>query len=543
MISGAFRKAIRTATVVGVAITVFVVPSTHASATQVQDDDGFSVAELDWSQSNIDARGGSASATLDWTIVNDDPEATTLSGEVFVRMADARFRTYIGEAFDLDYRYGATCCHDGIFIDGTPQRSSYRATVPIPQYARKSHVIWVVTRMTAAEEDEEPEVFSGESLEDFDAHLRATTLVDRTPPTVTGIGFSEGPYVNPYLYVNGAPADKGYAFRVTDPQSGFWKGSFELAGPTGQTSVTTFDVGSGYSGTGSCSNYAPQPTGQIACFISARLPADAAEGAWRVTRITVVDSAGNRATTRDPEAPTLTVTGNRTVRATSIVADPIEVDNWRHDGSTTVTVTVVGAQGEIEHAEVVTNWQGGGCYGTSTTPAVNPDGTLALAVVMETDVDECAIEGLILRDAEGNVAVYGEDFHGPELSIPLTRVPDPTPPQVRAAALSHTTVPLAEVPTTAVTLTVTSDTEGAPIEFSFVSLYDSVGSLVCGASAARVPDERGVIVMKVYIRPDIAVGTYTVGLSLRDTLKRTSDYGSPNGLPMPGRPLTITITA
>ncbi|MBT8228215.1 MAG: hypothetical protein KJO75_22340 [Dactylosporangium sp.] len=526
----------------GIATMLTVPIATPAAAELPPEDDGFSIAALAWEQAAIDVRSGSASVALEWVIVNDDAEATTMSGTVSVRMADAQDRTYIGEAYDIDY--GLPGWHEVVPVEGSAQRSSYRASIPIPQYAARSHAHWIVTRVTAAEDGEEAEVFTGEDLEDFAIGLRATTLVDTTPPTFTKFNLSEGVRDNPYLYVGDVPAAKGYAFNVLDDQSGFWKGKVELTGPTGQTSVTAFELTSGdYAGSTRCADRSPQPTGRITCFVMARLPAGAAEGTWYVSRLTLVDAAGNRVTAGDPEAPELIVSGNRTLRATAITADPTEVDNWRADGTTTVRVATEGAQGAIEFAEVVTSWIGGGCYAPGTAPTVDPDGMLSIPVVLEQKVDECTITGLFLRDEAGNVAIYGRESRGPELDIPLTRVPDPTPPQITAAALNRTTVPLAEVPTAGVTLTVTTDTEGAPLELTFVSLYDTGGALVCGATAARVPDEWGVLTMRVYLRSDIVPGTYTVALHLRDTLDRTSEYGAPGGSPMPGGPLTLTITA
>lgn len=527
------------ASVVIAAVAALTVAAPAAAAPE-QIDDGFSVAELAWAQPEVDVRPGPATATLEWTIVNDDPEATSVSGEVSVRPADARSRAYIGEAYEIAYSMAA-CCADAVFTGGSAQRSTYRATVPLPQYAGRPTVSWVVTRITAAEDDEDPEVFAGAELADFGAVLRAKTLVDTAPPVFDRMNFTEGPE-NPYLYVNGTAAWKLLSIGVRDEQSGFWKGAIEFTGPTGQTVRSAFELARNYeSDVSQCDDSSAQPTGHIWCTAVIRLPADAAEGAWHMSSITLTDGAGNRTTTRSPQAPTLVVTGNRTLRVTGVAADPNGVDNWRADRETTLTVSVTGAQGGIEYAEVVTDWIGG-CFGSGTTPTVNPDGTLAIPVMMESHVNACTVTGLVLRDRAGNVAAYGRHVHGPELNIPLTRTPDPTPPQIGSAALNRDTVPLADVSTAGVTLTVTTDTEGSPLELAFVSLYDAGGAMVCGATAARYPDERGVVVMRVYIRPDIAPGVYTVGLDLRDTLDRTVSYGAPDGLPMPGGPLTLTIT-
>ncbi|WP_345030491.1 hypothetical protein [Kutzneria kofuensis] len=47
---------------------------------------------------------------------------------------------------------------------------------------------------------------------------------------------------------------------------------------------------------------------------------------------------------------------------------------------------------------------------------------------------------------------------------------------------------------------------------------------------------------EVYLNSPAPPGVYTIGFSLTDEGHLTTAYGPPNGQPMPGGPLTITVT-
>ncbi len=109
----------------------------------------------------------------------------------------------------------------------------------MPQYANAATARWVVTKVTAQDNQGDTLTLTGAGLSRFHANLAATELADSTPPTYDSLMFASVEQ-RPYVYDNGVNGLMTYYIEVLDAQSGFWRGSLTLQGPGGQTARGTF---------------------------------------------------------------------------------------------------------------------------------------------------------------------------------------------------------------------------------------------------------------------------------------------------------------
>jgi len=514
-----------------------VVPSARAAATG-----HLAVTALSFSPTSVDASAGTASATLTWTVTDTNASATDIAGEVDIRQEGQRPGSYIGMAypatFDLTGAISGQVSGNG---SGTPQDATFSYTFYVPQYTHATTARWVVSAVSITDDLGASADISGVLLTGFHAVLNATELADTTPPTYDQLSF-ENPGLRPFLYDNGTSASISYYLEVLDPESGFWEGIVELSGPRGEAAFGSFAAEySVADGLDVCGQGIGFGTQDITCSATVTIPANAAAGTWSVSAITLTDNAGNTVTYGGLNELPVTVTADRVLRASGFAASPNPVDDWGTAASTTLTMAVAGARDGV--SAIYVDGANGECGGASSTPTLNAGGTYSVPLYVAPDVATCSITGIAVVDGAGDVALYGSEYGAPDPGVTITQVPDTTPPVATAASLAYTS--LVSSPTSAVndTVTVTVDDPVAPVTGFAVFLYDSSGS-GGEVSYGGVPSTlTGNVTLLFQLAAGIAPGTYTVGFELIDAAGLTSFYGTPNGTPVPGGPLTLTITS
>jgi hypothetical protein len=97
------------------------------------------------------------------------------------------------------------------------------------------------------------------------------------------------------------------------------------------------------------------------------------------------------------------------------------------------------------------------------------------------------------------------------------------------------------------TVYVTAQTETlmAPISQYSTTVYSSSGTAVAGQATVAEVNASGQVELGLGLEstPALAVGTYTVAFALTDSGGLTTSYGGPGQNPVPGGPLTFTVTA
>jgi hypothetical protein len=207
-----------------------------AAASQVAAGGGkLSLTSLAFAQPDVDASGGGAVVDLNWTVKDSSSLATTISGDLKIRLAGAERGTYVGQTYDVPFSLpGST---PGVTSSGTAQASSYSYGFTVPQYSFASTAHWVVIRVTVKDDKGETLNLSGNDLNRYSGVLTATELTDSTPPTYDSLAFPVqiGPS-RPYVYDDGSSGgSSSYTLNGDDAQSGFWKGVLTLLGPSSPT--------------------------------------------------------------------------------------------------------------------------------------------------------------------------------------------------------------------------------------------------------------------------------------------------------------------
>ena len=498
------------------------------------------VTALSFSPTSVDASTGTASATLTWTVTDSNANATDIAGEVDIREEGAHPGDYIGMAsvgtFDLTGALTGQVIGGG---SGTAQKATFSYTFPVPQYTHATSARWVVSDVTVKDDQGASADTSGASLTRFHAVLNATELADTTAPSYDQLTFAN-PSQRPYLYDNGTSASLSYSIEVIDPDSGFWKGTIALRGPDGQHAVGAFDAAySVTDGLDVCGQGIGWGTQDIICTATVTIPANAAAGTWSISAITLTDNAGNSQTYGGLNELPVTVTADKVMSASGFAVNPSSVDAW-NTGETTLTMTVTGERDGV--TGIYVDGTPGACSQRSTSPTLNSDGTYSVPLYLVIDNPKCTVTGIAIVDGAGDVALYGSEYGAPDPGVTITQVPDTTPPVVTAASLSSTTLPYS-ADQQGDLLTITVDDPVAPVVGFTLFLYNSSGQ-GGGLSYGGVPYTlNGTITLDVPITGGTAPGTYTVGFELDDAAGLSDFYGTPNGLPVPGGPLTLTITS
>lgn len=94
-------------------------------------------------------------------------------------------------------------------------------------------------------------------------------------------------------------------------------------------------------------------------------------------------------------------------------ASPNPVDNRTSWPTVTLSMSVSGAQQGVT-AIYADPGNAAGCEQTSTTPTLEPDGTLSVPILVFKDTVSCPMAGIAVVDGAGNVALYGPEYGAPD---------------------------------------------------------------------------------------------------------------------------------
>ena len=491
----------------------------------------FNFARISFEPPTVDARSGTATAKLRWTVLDNDPAATQVRGSVHLQQF-----TVAGVAVGPEtvVRYALTS--DGVATvlaeSGDAQSSRYAYDFAVPQYGPTTQATWRLVRITASDDRGNTRT---EDLRRGSGVLGVTELVDSTAPEMLINLHTDQPDAE---FDDGSGAGLTYRLFISDQEAGFWKGRLRLSGPGGAQATEDIVIREGAAFL-LCGDMPVFDIHNFVCNVTVTLPANSPSGTWSVAAVELTDNAGNSTTRTDlPELPVY-VTRNDVLFATGFTLDPTETDNWREEKSVQLSLTPVGVDGGL-----TTMWaRGSNCFVRNTTPTLHPDGTASVIVTMPTFASVCRITGIQLVDGAGHQALYGDLFSGPDPGLVITRIPDDTPPVVLAAALSDDTIAASEQPVRIGVAFTVDASSGAPVNQASVTLYDSAGRSVGGVSGG-VQEGEGGRFGKSFTASGLAPGVYTAGFTLYDAAGNFAQYGYPGGvgLPVPGGPLELTVT-
>jgi hypothetical protein len=496
-------------------------------------------ANISFAQKHVDASVGHVADTLTWELTDSNPNATYVSGEIDIRML-SEDGTLIGRTYQIQYDLSGSL--DGtVTATGTAQDSNYSYAFPVPQYANATNAQWVVTKATALDDQGETLSLSGNAQDGFPAMLDAKELVDSTPPTYQGLGLLMAIGVfHPYVYDNGVNGSMGYQLTANDQESGFWKGTIRLTGPGGQTLDGTFKFTSSQDQGESCGTLDGGDDFLLtSCGVNITIPAGTTAGTWAVSSITLVDNAGNSKTYGNLNAVPIVVTGDTGLSASGFTASPNPVNNWINlSNPVQITMTVAGAVQGVSTIYVDSDF----CEQFTTTPTVNPDGTVSVPIDDFRATATCQMTGIAIVDGAGNVALYGSEYNAPDPGVTITRVPDTTAPTATSASLTPTSLPSSQTFTNNFALTIQAVAPIAPVDQLSIYVYDSSGNQVFSQLGFAAAGATGQIQTFFQFFQTLSAGTYTVGFTLTDEGGLSTSYGTPGGQPVPGGPLQFTVT-
>lgn len=206
-----------------------------------------------------------------------------------------------------------------------------------------------------------------------------------------------------------------------------------------------------------------------------------------------------------------------------------------------ITMTVAGAVQGVS-AIYLDAANAAPCQQFSTTPVVNPDGTVSAPIDVFQGTAVCSIGGIAIVDGAGNVALYGSEYNAPDPGVTITRVPDTTPPTATSASLTPTSLPASQTFDTSFTLTLQVVAPIAPVDQMSIFVFDSSGNQVFQQSGGVPSTLTGQLQDFFNLSEFLSAGTYTIGFTLTDGGGLSTSYGTPGGQPMPGGPLQFTVT-
>ena len=499
-----------------------------------QPDTGLGISAVGFSQSTVDATSGTATVDVNWTVTDADPQNQQISGAIVLRQAGDRPGAYVGQSYAESFYYS----HDqgGHHVAGTPQNSSYRYTFTVPSVSGSTTARWVVTQVYATDGAGRVLLAAGTDLDPFQATLTATTNVDSTPPTYQNVTFG-GAGVNHRQYIYGDKAGwDTFHLEVKDAAAGVWRGEVTLAGPGGQTLTGRFEhyqQDGGVNGDSVCSG----DDHDLQCPVQIVFPQGVPAGRWSIAKIVLTDNAGSTATYDHLDSAPVTVADNRSISAHDFDITPKQVDNWRHDADVTVSMRVDRARQGIQAIYVDAYVRGEWCQPTSATPTLRPDGSYAITIVEPRGIPRCQVTGIAVLDGAGDLALYGLDYWAPDPNLLAGTMPDTTPPVITSAAVAPASVPAGQP----ITVTAHSELGIAPIFQAETYLYDGAGRQVADVYSDFVQGDDGLLTFPAKL-PALPAGSYTVGFKFQDTGWLQTEYGTPGGNPMPGGPITLTVT-
>jgi hypothetical protein len=519
------------------------------------------VSALSFASPTVDAASGGNTApqTVNFTVTDSDPAATSVSGYVVLRQFGTSPDTYIGQPLEFLFTEGSSVDNGATFVSGTPASSTYSYTFGVPEYAAAASVKWGVSLIAIMDgPGGQTAVLSGSALSSLSNTFTATEQVSTTTPTyqpgitvtTTGNSVTENP---PYLYNGGTVGLAQYGIDVQDAQSGFWNGSLTVTGPGGMTETAPFFS---YADPFQQETFPCQGFGNFVwvddqedCTADVFIPAGAPAGTWAVTSISLTNSAGQTQDYTGLDLAPITVTSDSVVKASSFEATPAQVDNWRSSATSAISMDITGAQDGVSSIQLYTFGTGSFCEQVSTTPTKDADGSYSVSLTMDQTSGNggttCTIEGIAITDGAGDLSLYGTDFTPASVGVEITTVPDTTPPVATAASMSVTSIEQSQLPTLGNTVYAIAQTKilMAPIDGFSTTVYNSSGTAVATESGGASVGATGQVDLGLGLPDTLPVGTYTVAFSLTDAGDLTASYGGPGQTPVPGGPLTFTVTA
>ncbi|MEH0984810.1 hypothetical protein [Micromonospora sp. CPCC 205556] len=506
-------------------------PATAAPGT-------LSLQNIEFSPTRVDASGDGAVVPLRWTVRNGDAAAQNLYGTVLLQQAGPTTGSFVGQTYEIDFQFGETSYTKARWVSGTLQRSTFEYDFVVPRYAAGTSARWLVTRFEAHDERDGAVVLDRAALARYETTLTARTGADSTPPSLTDVYLEPISDSRPYAYVKGKEAVLRYVVTVADWESGFWKGALTLTGPDGRTATGAFEA-TFHRPDPHCGAYTATEPNSPTCSVEVRLPAGAASGDWRVTELALTDNAGNRAAATGHGLGPVTVTSNDVLNASGFAVTPNPVDNWTTTVQTALSMTVAGATGGVR--EIVVDFDTNGCTQTSTTPSTRADGAVTVPVRVYSRTRKCVVTGIAVRDDAGALALYGSRYDAPDPGLTITQRVNTTPPTASDISVTPTTVARSAAADTRPVVAMTVSAPIAPVNGYSLYLYGTDGQVVAqqfgGAGAG--PDGR--LSIHGYLPSDVAPGVYTYQVTLNDASGLSTTYGV-GGQPMPGGPLTLTVT-
>lgn len=527
----------RMATAIGLGLALALAPITGTA--EARETGTMAVTAMDFTPSTVDATPDGTTVTLRWTMTDTTPETDGMGARVQLRRQGATAGTYVGVPLVGTYDVGSFGQDITLMPGSTPQEATYEWTLAVPRYAAGTSVTWAVTRLEAWDTQSTSLDWGVDQLAAFQHTFEAKTLSDEEGPTYDDLAVTNG--LQPYAYVGEHSSGMTYELDAYDSQAGVSGGTLTLTGPGGQHLTGSFAIEwTWYAGYQGCGYIEWGQTYAGSCPVVVTFPAHAASGTWTVSQVELTDNAGNTTTYGGLSAAPVHVTSNDVFSADNFTATPNPVDTWHGARDVEVGFRPHGDQGGIASADVRTD-SAYGCRQTSTTATTAADGTVSVAYRVPQQVFTCRVTGLIITDNAGNVALYGSEFGAPDTGLTITSAPDTVLPEIDRATLSPTTVPATDH-STDIRLTVNISATTAGVNGYGLSLIDSSGQqreVVFGGASLTFG---GPLTASFSLPSDVAPGTYAVGLRLSDQAGKSSSFGFPNGAPMPGGPVTLTVT-
>ncbi|MFF4749681.1 hypothetical protein ACWD5R_03355 [Streptomyces sp. NPDC002514] len=525
------------AAVIGVGLALALAPITGTAAAQ--ETGTMAVTDMDFTPSAVDATAGGKTVTLRWTMTDTTPGTDGMGARVYLRRQGATAGTYLGVPLVGTYDVGSAGQDITLVPGSTPQKATYEWTLAPPQYAAGTSVTWAVTRLEAWDTQGTSLDWDAARLGAFHNTFRARTLADTRGPTYDALAVDNER--QPYVYVGGGSSSMTYELDVHDPQAGVSGGTLTLTGPGGQHLTGSFAIEwTWYSGYQGCGYIGWGQTDASSCGVSVTFPAHAASGTWTVSKVELTDNAGNTSSYDNLSAAPVHVTSNDVLSADAFTATPNPVDTWHGARTVKVGFRPHGDRDGVASAVVDTD-SVNGCRQPSSTATTAADGTVSVDYDVPRQVFTCHITGVIITDRAGNVALYGSEFGAPETGLTITSAPDTVLPEIDQAMLSPTTVPATDH-STDLRLTVNVSGTTAGVDGYDVYLIDSSGQMIPAVTGGASLTFSGPLTMSFPLPSNVAPGTYTIALRLSDQANQSSSFGFPNGTPMPGGPVTLTVT-
>lgn len=526
-------------------VAALMVPVSAASAASAAaKSKGLSVTALDVTPKSVKPGLGQATVTMTWTITDNAALAATVGGDLFIRMQGSTPGTYLGMAYDIPFAVASDSYDGATWVSGTAAQSSYSYVFAVPVYANDTKARWTVSEIDAHDDLGNTLAATDSALAGFTRTITTTAQVDSTAPALPSVQLAG---YNPpaYFYDGQHPAVVTYQIGASDNQSGFWKGTLRLVGPSGQSLTTSFAYLDNRPANASCFSYyaSHAPAAYAWCNVPVTFPA-ASVGTWTLASVTLTDNAGNTATYPSPDPLPVGLSNDSTLRASGFSVSPNPLNTWGQAQTTQLTFSADGVRQGLTSVVVDAGYD---CNQQTQTPTQNLDGTYSVPITMRPyfydSGNTCQITGLVLTDGAGDLALYGSDYGAPDPAVTITRVPDTTAPTATTASLTSSTISAADYAYLNAQVTVSAPI--APVEYYSVTVYDASGNptnIQTTGFTGPVFDG-GIAVMYINVYPlALAPGTYTVGFTITDAGGLSNSYGGPGQPPVPGGPLTLTVT-